>query len=113
MNETYIIYFLRRLTMYLLDGLFFLRVFLPKVFFPQGLSGEGWPIPAFCSPPPWGWSQGFIAEPRTVGRIPRQRLRPAFPNLTKLASLLLTLPIVARQVAKTFRTSLDINFTNT
>ena len=99
--------------MYLLEGLFFFRVFFPKVFFPHGLSGEGRPIPAFCSPPPWGWSQGFMAEPRTVGRMPRQRLRPAFPNRTRLASLLPTLPIVARQVANTFRTSLDISFTNT
>ena len=26
-----------------------------------------------------GWATGFIADPRTVGRIPIQRLRPALP----------------------------------
>src|SRR5712691_7738448 len=26
-----------------------------------------------------GWSTGFMATPRVVGRIPRQRVRPAFP----------------------------------
>ena len=31
------------------------------------------------SPPPCGWSTGFITEPRTVGRMPMWRLRPALP----------------------------------
>jgi hypothetical protein len=26
-----------------------------------------------------GWSTGFITTPRTDGRTPNQRLRPAFP----------------------------------
>src|SRR3954453_4275559 len=40
----------------------------------------GWPpIGALPSPPPCGWSRGFITEPRTVGRLPIQRLRPALP----------------------------------
>ena len=30
----------------------------------------GRPIPVLPSPPPCGWSFGFITEPRTVGRIP-------------------------------------------
>ena len=29
------------------------------------------------SPPPKGWSMGFMATPRTEGRLPFQRLRPA------------------------------------
>ena len=29
--------------------------------------------------PPWGWSLGFITLPRTVGRQPMWRLRPALP----------------------------------
>ena len=34
----------------------------------------GWPpMGALPSPPPWGWSRGFIAEPRTVGRRPMPR----------------------------------------
>ena len=98
--------------MYLLDGLFFLRVFFPNAFFPQGVLG-GKPVPVFPSPPPCGWSTGFIAEPRTVGRIPRQRLRPAFPNRTKLTSLLPTLPIVARQSARIRYPTPDFNFTGT
>jgi hypothetical protein len=31
------------------------------------------------SPPPCGWSTGFMAVPRTVGRMPFQRERPALP----------------------------------
>ena|SRR5438034_1325872 len=87
------------LLIYLFDSLFFRRVFFPKVFFPHGLRGDLCPMGAFPSPPPWGWSTAFIAEPRTVGRMPRQRLRPALPLFTKLFSLLLTSPIVARQFA--------------
>ena len=35
----------------------------------------GWPpIGALPSPPPCGWSRGFITEPRTVGRLPIWRL---------------------------------------
>src|ERR1019366_7838128 len=31
-------------------------------------------------PPPFGWSTGFVATPRTRGRRPSQRLRPALPR---------------------------------
>src|SRR6478672_6331099 len=31
------------------------------------------------SPPPCGWSTGFMTVPRTVGRFPFQRERPALP----------------------------------
>ena len=34
------------------------------------------------SPPPWGWSTGFMTLPRTVGRQPMWRLRPAEPIFT-------------------------------
>ena len=39
----------------------------------------GRPTGLLPSPPPWGWSQGFMTEPRTVGRTPMWRLRPALP----------------------------------
>ena len=31
---------------------------------------DAWPSPVRPSPPPCGWSTGFIATPRTVGRMP-------------------------------------------
>src|SRR5439155_8882260 len=55
----------------------FLRVLYPLVSTPQGLTGCC-PAAVFPSPPPCGWSIGFIATPRTVGRTPRQRTRPAY-----------------------------------
>jgi len=45
-----------------------LRVFLPLVGTPQGETG--WRPPEVRpSPPPWGWSTGFITTPRTVGQV--------------------------------------------
>src|SRR6202011_761234 len=39
------------------------RVFLPIAILPHFV--WGWPpIGALPSPPPWGWSRGFMAEPR-------------------------------------------------
>uniref|UniRef100_A0ACD5TAL9 Uncharacterized protein n=1 Tax=Avena sativa TaxID=4498 RepID=A0ACD5TAL9_AVESA len=35
---------------------------------------------AFPSPPPWGWSTGFITTPLTTGRLPSQHLDPALPK---------------------------------
>src|SRR5689334_15288342 len=72
-------YFFRRETMKRHDGFFFERVFLPLVGLPHGVTG--WRPFAFPSPPPCGWSIGFIAVPRVVGRMPSQRLRPAFPMM--------------------------------
>ena len=44
------------------------RVFLPLVRLPQGVTG--WRPPEVRpSPPPWGWSIGFIATPRTEGLL--------------------------------------------
>uniref|UniRef100_A0A453QWQ6 Uncharacterized protein ycf72 n=1 Tax=Aegilops tauschii subsp. strangulata TaxID=200361 RepID=A0A453QWQ6_AEGTS len=39
------------------------------------------PMGAFPSPPPWGWSTGFITTPLTTGRLPSQHLDPALPKI--------------------------------
>src|SRR5947207_3582990 len=54
------------------------RVLRPLVFQPQGEVGCR-PPEVFPSPPPIGSSTVFIATPRTWGRRPVQRFRPAFP----------------------------------
>src|SRR6185312_7777466 len=75
---------------------------------PSGLPhGEtGWrPPEVLPSPPPYGWSTGFMATPRTVGRTPFQRIRPALPQLMLDCSALPTSPIVARQRTSTLRIS--------
>src|ERR1700683_4318847 len=54
------------------------RVFLPLVGFPHGVTG--WRPPEVRpSPPPCGWSTGFMETPRLCGFLPSQRLRPALP----------------------------------
>src|ERR1700740_3354688 len=68
----------RRRTINFCDSLFLLRVR------PSGLphGDTGWRPPELLpSPPPSGWSTGFIATPRTDGRLPFQRFRPALPSL--------------------------------
>src|SRR5262249_39425988 len=55
-----------------------LRVFFPLVRSPHGEHGCR-PPEDFPSPPPIGWSTGFMATPRTLGRRPSQRDLPAFP----------------------------------
>src|SRR5215471_1635028 len=73
---------------------------------PHGLTG--WrPPEVLPSPPPIGWSIGFIATPRTLGLRPFHRLRPALPSLMLPCSALLTSPTVARQAASTKRISPD------
>src|SRR6056297_3577888 len=94
------------------DGLLRLRVRLPSVFLPHGLIGDGIPIGALPSPPPCGWSTGFIAEPRTVGRLPDHRLRPALPIDRLSWSTLPTRPIVARHRTSTIRISPDGSFSS-
>src|SRR5256885_15072715 len=91
-------------TINLSDSLCLRRVRLPRVGTPQGVTGWRPPFD-LPSPPPCGWSTGFIAEPRTVGRLPRQRLRPALPSVTFSWSTLPTWPIVARQVSGSRRLS--------
>src|SRR2546427_1632977 len=91
-------------TINLSDSLCFRRVRLPSVGTPQGVTGWRPPFD-LPSPPPCGWSTGFIAEPRTVGRLPRQRLRPALPSVTFSWSTLPTWPTVALHVSETRRIS--------
>src|ERR1700675_4741945 len=62
---------------------------------PSGLphGDPGWRPPELLpSPPPSGWSTGFIATPRVCGRLPFHRLRPALPIEIRPASLLPTEP---------------------
>src|SRR6185436_3009486 len=82
----------------------FLRVLAPLVGLPHGVTG--WrPPEVLPSPPPCGWSIGFIDTPRLCGRRPSQRLRPAFPIETFLWSMLPIWPTVARHTRCTWRTS--------
>src|SRR5205085_743372 len=77
---------------------------------PSGLpfGFTGWrPPEVLPSPPPCGWSTGFIATPRTVGRLPFHRSRPALPQLMLDCSALPTSPTVARQRTSTLRISPD------
>src|SRR3954463_6073565 len=53
----------------------FERVFLPLVGLPPGFTGGG-PPGVRPSPPPCGWSMGFMTTPRLGGRQPSQRVRP-------------------------------------
>src|SRR6185295_17901464 len=93
----------RRRTISLSDGL--VRRVRPSGL-PAGLTG--WrPPEVLPSPPPCGWSTGFIATPRTVGRLPFHRMRPALPQLMLLCSALPTSPTVARQRTSTLRISPD------
>src|SRR6185369_14675273 len=71
------------------------RVVRPLVFWPQGDTGCGLPWPDLPSPPPCGWSTGFMARPRTVGRMPSQRLAPALPTRTDAFSMFESWPMVA------------------
>src|SRR6201987_4970674 len=83
----------RARTINLSDSLCLRRVRLPSVGTPPGVNG-GRPPFDLPSPPPCGWSTGFIAEPRTAGRLPRQRLRPALPPVTVWWSTFPTCPTV-------------------
>ena len=56
---------------------FFFAVGLPIVILPQGVT-EHLPPEVRPSPPPCGWSTGFIATPLTDGRLPLRRDQPAF-----------------------------------
>src|SRR5215204_6789140 len=75
----------RRRTMSFWDGLFLSRV-RPSGL-PHGDTGCR-PPDDLPSPPPSGWSTGFIATPRTDGRLPFHRLRPALPREMLLCSAL-------------------------
>src|SRR5258707_855698 len=91
--------------MNLFEGFLERRVLPPFAsFVPFQLIGSR-PPPAPPSPPPIGCEIGFIAVPRTVGRTPSQRLRPALPSTIFAWSELPTWPIVARQRTWILRTS--------
>src|SRR6056300_110268 len=75
-----------RLSLYFLR----VRVFTPSAGLPHGVRGCALPIGQRPSPPPCGWSAAFITLPRTVGRRPSQRERPAFPRERFIASMLPT-----------------------
>src|SRR5918996_4756544 len=94
--------FPRRRMICAFDAFFFFLV--RPSFFPHG--DVGWrPPEALPSPPPSGWSTGFIATPRTDGRLPFQRLRPALPRATSSCSAFPTEPTVALHVDGTIRIS--------
>src|SRR3984957_4979278 len=80
------------------------RVFLPLVGLPHGLTGCR-PPEVLPSPPPCGWSTGFIVTPRLVGRMPIQRLRPALPIEMFSGSVLPPWPMVAMHSTSTLRVS--------
>src|SRR3989454_11264747 len=94
-------------TISFVDGFFLCRVFFPSTL-PQGFVG-GRPPEVLPSPPPSGWSTGFIATPRTRGFRPSQRLFPAFPIDRSSCSGLPTSPIVARHSPRTIRISVERN----
>src|SRR5689334_17583606 len=96
-------YFDLRLTMNLSVRLLF-RVLYPRVGWPHGVTGCR-PPEVFPSPPPCGWSTGFIETPRLCGRRPSQRLRPALPRDTFSCSTLPTCPTVPMHSTWTRRTS--------
>src|ERR1700716_1596344 len=97
-------FFSRRRMMSLLEAFFGFRVREPRAGLPQGVFGLP-PGPVLPSPPPWGWSFGFIVAPRTVGRLPSQRLRPALPPDSFSCSMLPTWPMVALQLTLIRRSS--------
>src|SRR4249919_1129540 len=75
---------------------------------PHGL--VGWRPPELLpSPPPSGWSTGFLATPRTLERRPSHRVFPALPLERSSCSELPTTPIVARHFACTSRISVDLS----
>src|SRR2546426_5329451 len=98
-----LLYFFRRRTMS--ESLSLRRrVLRPLVILPHGEHGCR-PPDDLPSPPPIGWSTGFIATPRTLPRRPSHRLRPALPCETFSWSRLPTCPTTARQFTWKLRTS--------
>src|SRR5262245_27870865 len=56
-----------------------LRVLKPRVGWPHGVTGCR-PPEVLPSPPPCGWSTGFMETPRLWGVLPIHRVRPALPR---------------------------------
>src|SRR5579862_7984602 len=86
----------------------FLRVRAPFVGLPHGVTGWRPPL-VRPSPPPCGWSMGFIAVPRTCGRLPFHTLRPALPMTSFMWSGFETAPTVAMHSSCTRRTSPELS----
>src|SRR5207253_5925703 len=78
----------------------------PLAGVPHGLTGCP-PPEVLPSPPPIGWSTGFIATPLTLGRLPSHLDLPALPRLMFSCSRLLTTPIVALHSLSIILTSPD------
>src|SRR6476661_1887841 len=97
------LFLLLRVTIHLSVRLL-LRVLKPRVGWPHGVTGCR-PPDVLPSPPPCGWSTGFMATPRLCGDLPSHRLRPALPNETFLCSMLPSWPTVAMQFTATLRIS--------
>src|SRR5215472_18956481 len=87
------------------EAFFLCRVFLPSGL-PQGDVG-GRPPELLPSPPPSGWSTGFIATPRTLDRRPSQRVLPALPTDRSSCSALPISPTVARHSPRPIRISVE------
>src|SRR5258708_35318946 len=96
---------LARTGMKLLESLVRLRVGNPFASWAHGETRCWRPPPPLDLPwpPPLGWSTGFMATPRTRGRRPSQRLRPALPSQRLPWAALETSPMVARHFALTSR----------
>src|SRR5580704_9060195 len=88
------LFFVFRVTIHLSVRLL-LRVLKPRVGWPQGVTGCR-PPEVLPSPPPCGWSTGFMVTPRLCGILPIQRFRPALPSDTFSWSRLPTWPTVAK-----------------
>src|ERR1700684_766813 len=103
-------YFVRRFTINLSVRLLF-RVLYPRVGCPQGVTGCR-PPEVLPSPPPCGWSTGFMETPRLCGILPSQRFRPALPSETFSWSTFPTWPTVAMQSSGTRRISPEGSFSS-
>src|SRR5829696_663594 len=88
----------------LLFGFRLLRVLPPFAGTPVGETGLRPPL-LRPSPPPSGWSVGFMLVPRLCGLRPFHRIRPALPIEMFMWSGFDTDPIVARHLLDTRRTS--------
>src|SRR5882672_12233896 len=86
-----------------------LRVLAPLVGLPHGVTG--WrPPDVLPSPPPCGWSTGFMETPRLCGLRPSQRVLPALPCDSFSCSTLPPWPMVAMHSTCTFPLSPEGNF---
>src|SRR3954449_375202 len=96
----YLFFFAWRERMIILSVALFERVRAPLVGLPHGVTG--WRPPEVRpSPPPCGWSTGFLATPRVSGRLPIQRVRPALAKVWLPLSGFDTAPTVAMQSERT------------